>query len=252
MPIKSNLIKTEKDKSLSKLNYRKKDIWWFFQWLKVTVDLEGKNLEFNKSRNIKHNTSVSKKDYQKKVYGTATGTIKKKVTITAFKNMIDLKEIKSMKPIIDMTDKERFKYMNKMFEKYKHLFGDFTIKYSKSAKEIKDDDNYFIVQIPKSKNRVDIDRELERIKQIHKIESSRFRAIEFSRGVVDKEMKKLWGVWVRKNKEGKWQGKKKMLNNSEIANQVGYGGFRSVQLANISAKNMILNIAKGIFPKNTI
>ena len=42
------------------------------------------------------------------------------------------------------------------------------------------------------------------------------------------------------------------LNNTEIAKQVGYGGFRSVQLANISAKNMILNIAKGVFPKNTI
>ena len=240
MPIKSNLIKTEKDKSLSKLNYRKKDIWWFFQWLKVTVDLEGKNLEFNKS----------KADGGR--YGVAKDKIKKKVTITAYKNMIDLKEIKSMKPIIDMTDKERFKYMNKMFEKYKNLFGDFTIKYSKSAKEIKDDDNYFIVQIPKSKNRVDIDKELETLKKIHKIESSRFRAIEFSRGVVDKEMKKLWGVWVRKNKEHKWQGKSKMLNNTEIAKQVGYGGFRSVQLANISAKNMILNIAKGIFPKNTI
>ena len=159
MPIKTNLIKTEKDKSLSKLNYRKKDIWWFFQWLKVTVDLEGKNLEFNKS----------KADGGR--YGVVKDKIKKKVTITAYKNIIDLKEIKSMKPIIDMTDKERFKYMNKMFEKYKHLFGDFTIKYSKSAKEIKDDDNYFIVQIPKSKNRVDIDRELERIKQIQFYES---------------------------------------------------------------------------------
>ena len=93
---------------------------------------------------------------------------------------------------------------------------------------------------------------MERIKQIHNIESSRSKAIEFSRGVVDKEMKKLWGVWVRKNKEHKWQGKFKMLNNTEIAKQVGYGGFRSVQLANISAKNMILNIAKGVFPKNTI
>jgi len=39
------------------------------------------------------------------------------------------------------------------------------------------------------------------------------------------------------------------LNNTEIAKQVGYGGFRSVQLANISAKNMILNIAKGVFHK---
>ena len=111
MTLKNRTIKVNKDKSLSKIHYGKKDIWWFFQWLKVTVDLEGKNLEFNKSK------------AKGGRYGTATGTIKKKVTITAFKNMIDLKEIKSMKPIIDMTDKERFKYMNKMFEKYKHLFG---------------------------------------------------------------------------------------------------------------------------------
>ena len=50
MSIKSRTIKVNKDKSLSKIQYGKKDIWWFFQWLKVTVDLEGKNLEFNKSK----------------------------------------------------------------------------------------------------------------------------------------------------------------------------------------------------------
>ena len=124
------------------------------------------------------------------------------------------------------------------------------------AKEIKDDDNYFIVQIPKSKDRADIDRELGMIKKIYNIGSSPFKAIEFYRGVKDNEMKKIWGVWVRKNKEHEFGGKMKMLDNADIAKQVGYSGkgkgTRSVQVANISAKNMILNIAKGIFPKNTI
>ena len=44
----------------------------------------------------------------------------------------------------------------------------------------------------------------------------------------------------------------KILNNSEIARQVGYGGFRQVQLAYVSAKNLIVNLSKGIFPKNTL
>ena len=34
--------------------------------------------------------------------------------------------------------------------------------------------------------------------------------------------------------------------------KVGYGGFRQVQLAYVSAKNLIVNMSKGIFPKNTL
>ena len=30
--------------------YGKLDIMWFFQWLKVCVDLEGQSIEFNKSK----------------------------------------------------------------------------------------------------------------------------------------------------------------------------------------------------------
>ena len=249
MAIQSRLLKVEKDNTLSKITYGKKDIWWFFQWLKVAVDLEGKNIEFGKSKRF---TGGGR-------YGSATGTVKHKVKITAFKDMIDLKEIKKMKPILSMTDREKFKYMDKMFLKYKHLFGDFTLRLIKSPKDLINDENYFTVQIPKSKNRVEIDIELEKLKQIHKITNiEKKRPINFHRGIKFDEMNRLWKVYVLKETTE--------LQNQVIAKRVGYktgssykmknqnqtAGVRQVQIAYNSAKRMILNIVKGDFPKNTI
>ena len=235
MPIKSRTIKVNKDKSLSKIQYGKKDIWWFFQWLKVCVDLEGSSIEFNQANKNRQKSST-----------------KHKIKITGWKE-IDLKEIKSMKHHLKMSDKEMFNYLNKMFNKYIHLFGDFTIRYVKTPKDFIQDDNYFTVQIPLSKNRVEIDTELDKLKQIHKIPNiEKKRAISFYRPVKHKELNTLYQVWLRKNKDFKWQGSFKTLNNSEIARQVGYGGFRQVQLAYVSAKNLIVNLSKGIFPKNTL
>ena len=235
MSIKSRTIKVNKDKSLSKIQYGKKDIWWFFQWLKVCVDLEGSSIEFNQANKNRQKSST-----------------KHKIKITGWKD-IDLKEIKSMNHHLKMTDKEMFNYLNKMFNKYIHLFGDFTIRYVKTPKDLIQDDNYFTVQIPLSKNRVEIDTELDKLKQIHKIPNiEKKRAISFYRPVKHKELNTLYQVWLRKNKDFKWQGSLKTLNNSEIAKQVGYGGFRQVQLAYVSAKNLIVNLSKGIFPKNTL
>ena len=235
MSIKIKTIKVNKDKSLSKIQYGKKEIWWFFQWLKVCVDLEGSSIEFNQANKNRQKSST-----------------KHKIKITGWKE-IDLKEIKSMKHHLKMSDKEMFNYLNKMFNKYIHLFGDFTIRYVKTPKDLIQDDNYFTVQIPLSKNRVEIDTELDKLKQIHKIPNiEKKRAISFYRPVKHKELNTLYQVWLRKNKDFKWQGSFKTLNNSEIARQVGYGGFRQVQLAYVSAKNLIVNLSKGIFPKNTL
>jgi len=235
MPIKSRTIKVNKDKSLSKIQYGKKDIWWFFQWLKVCVDLEGSSIEFNQANKNRQKSST-----------------KHKIKITGWKE-IDLKEIKSMKHHLKMSDKEMFNYLNKMFNKYIHLFGDFTIRYVKTPKDLIQDDNYFTVQIPLSKNRVEIDTELDKLKQIHKIPNiEKKRAISFYRPVKHKELNTLYQVWLRKNKDFKWQGSLKTLNNSEIARQVGYGGFRQVQLAYVSAKNLLVNMSNEIFPKNTL
>ena len=83
-----------------------------------------------------------------------------------------------------MTDKERFNFLNKMFSKYTHLFGDFTIRYLKTPKDFIQDDNYFTVQIPISKNRVEIDTELEKLRQVNKIPNvEKKREINFHRGI---------------------------------------------------------------------
>ena len=152
-----------------------------------------------------------------------------------------------------MTDKEMFNYLNKMFDKYIHLFGDFTIRYVKTPKDLIQDDNYFTVQIPLSKNRVEIDTELEKLKEVNKIaKSEKTRTISFYRTVKHKELNTLYKIWLRKNKDFEWgrQGNFKRLNNSEIARQVGYKGYRQVQLAYVSAKNLIVNMSNGIFPNN--
>jgi hypothetical protein len=247
MTLKSRLLKVEKGQ-LSKITYGKRDIWWFFQWLKLAIDLEGKTIGFGKSKRFTGG----------KRYGSATGIIKHKLKVTAWKQ-IDLKEIKEMKPILQMLDKERFEYFDKMFFKYKHLFGDFTIRYVKTSKDLIKDDNYFTVQIPISKNRVEIDVELEKLRKIHKVPNiEKKRDINFHRGIKHKEMKRLFDVYKFKQDPD--------LKNQIIAKRVGYktggtykmknqnqtAGIRQVQLTYSSAKKLLLNIAKGKFPKNTL
>ena len=256
MTLKSRLLKVEKGQ-LSKITYGKRDIWWFFQWLKLAVDLEGKTIEFGKPKNFKNRPLYKKEEYDKKVYGTATGTIKHKLKISAWKE-IDLEKIKEFRPILEMNDKEKFNYLNKMFFKYKHLFGDFTIKYIKSSKDLIEDDNYFTVQIPISKNRAEIDIELEKLRKLHKVPNiDKKRNINFHRGVKHTEMKRLFDVYKLKQNPD--------LENQVIAKRVGYktggtykmkgqnqtAGIRQVQLTYSSAKKLLLNIAKGEFPKNT-
>jgi hypothetical protein len=250
MTIKNRTVIIQKDKTLSKITIPKLSIWWFFEWLKLALDYNGKIIEFNQSKSEGNKEGTYKKNPPKKY----------KIKITAWKD-IDLKEIESMKPILSMTDKEKFSYLNKMFLKYKHLFGDFTIRYIKDSKDLINDKNYYTVQIPISKNRVDIDNELEKLRIIHNIpKSDKKTRYSFHRAVKLKEMKRMFEVFKLKE-EGK-------LTNEEIAAKVKYkkntymmegttkqiqqGGVRQVQNAYVSAKKLIINIAKGVFPKNKL
>jgi len=250
MTIQNRTTIIQKDKTLSKITVPKLSIWWFFEWLKLALDYNGKTIEFKKSKKF---TGGAR-------YGATKETIKHKIVVNAWKQF-DLKEIKSMKPILSMTDKEKFNYLNKMFLKYKHLFGDFTLRYIKDSKDLIDDKNYFTVQIPISKNRHDIDNELDKLRKAHNIQKSVKKTnISFYRAVKNKEMKRMFDVFKLKE-EGK-------LSNEEIASKVKYkkgtyimkgkteqiqqGGVRQVQNAYISAKKLIINIADGIFPKNKL
>jgi hypothetical protein len=247
MTIQNRTTIIQKDKTLSKITVPKLSIWWFFEWLKLALDYQGKTFKLTKKT-------------LGGGYGSIKTTKKYKIKIIAWKD-IDLKEIESMKPILSMTDKEKFSYLNKMFLKYKHLFGDFTIRYIKDSKDLINDKNYFTVQIPISKNRVDIDNELEKLRIIHNIpKSDKKTRYSFHKAVRHKEIKRMFEVFKLKE-EGK-------LTNEEIALKVKYkkntyimegttkqiqqGGVRQVQSAYTSAKKLIINISKGDFPKNKL
>lgn len=249
MTIKSRTTVIQKDKTLSKITSNKLSIMWFFQWLKVAVDYENKIIEFSKSKS------------EGGRYGLMRDTTKYKLKITAW-NDINLKEIKSIKPILTMTDGEIFNYLNKMFLKYRYLFDETTVRFIKEPKDLVDDKNYFTVQIPISKNRTDLDIEIEKLRMIHNIpRSERKTRISFFKPVKHKDMKRMFNVFKLKE-EGK-------LTNEEIAYKVKYkrnktyimkgktqqrqqGGVRPVQNAYLVAKRLLLNIAKGQFPKSKL
>jgi hypothetical protein len=250
MTLQSRTLLILKDKTLSKITVPKLSIWWFFEWLKLALDYEGKTFELT-TKTLGGG------------YGSRKAIKKYKIKVTAY-SQIDLKEIKSMKPILKMTDKEIFNYLNKMFLKYKHLFADMTVKYIKNSKDFIEDKNYFTVQIPTSKNRIDMDDEIEKLRIANNIKQSEKKSIiSFHRPVKSKDMKRLFDVF--KLKEFKGEGK---LTNEQIAVKVKYttgtyimkgkteqiqqGGVRQVQTAYLSAKKLLFNIAKGRFPKNKL
>ena len=70
--------------------------------LKV-VDLDNKFIEFNQSKALGGREGSQKK----------RSTIKYKIKVIAWKQ-INLKEIQSMKPILNMSENEKFNYLNKM------------------------------------------------------------------------------------------------------------------------------------------
>ena len=248
MTIQSRTILIEKDKTLSKITIPKLSIMWFFEWLKLALDYEGKTIEFNKSKSLGGGFGITK------------NTKKHTLKITAWKE-IDLKEIKSMKPIFNMDEKEKFKYLNNMFLKYKHLFGDLTVRYIKDSKDFIDDKNYFTVQIPTSKNRVDIDIEIEKLRIANNIKQTEKKTnISFFKPVKKNDMRRTFEVF-RLKEEGKSTNeeiasevkyKKGLYNMKGKTEQIQIAGVRQVQNAYLSAKKLLLNIAKGQFPKNTL
>ena len=143
----------------------------------------------------------------------------------------------------------------------------------KNSKDLINDKNYFTVQIPISKNRIDIDNELEKLRTIHNIQKSEKKTnISFHRPVKHKEMKRMFDVFKLKEqtklkneeialkvkyKTGTYTKQGKTYQKKDVyimkgTQQVQQGGVRQVQNAYASAKKLIINIAKGDFPKNKL
>ena len=288
-------ILKKRDKKLDTIGYSKLDIMWFFQWLKLAVDLEGKPVEVGAKKVLVQQTTkkgkvlvggqvtrgevtkylqrdkrVRQKGYSSEFRGvvqiqTISGGKWKKQRGTPYKikvkgwNTINLNELRRLPKIMNMTKNEIFQHFNKWFAKNKHLFGDYSVQLVQDKNKMIDSDDYFTVQIPKSLDRRTIDNQIDTLMKGLKLKQGRKRDITFIRGVQKDVMKKQWKVFKLKTTTD--------MSNQDIAQEVGYTkkknslnvyankqlvGLRSVQKANESAKYIIINVGKGMFPKSTL
>ena len=84
------------------------------------------------------------------------------------------------------------KLLNKLFLKYKHLFGDFAVHYAETNRDMIESNDYFTVQIPKSLDRRTIDNQIDTLmKGLNlKTPGGKKREITFIRGVQKDVMQK--------------------------------------------------------------
>ena len=244
-------ILKKREKKLDTIGYNKLDIMWFWQWLKLAVDMEGQSLSFTKSNWVTGSQN-------KQVRNPITKSFKIKVGGNGL-SAINLNELKRLPKIMNMNKSEIFKHFNKWFVKNKHLFGDFAIHYAERNQDMIESNDYFTVQIPKSLDRRTIDNQIDTLMKGFKLKQGRKRDITFIRGVQKDVMQKQWEVYKLKTID--------KLENSKIAKSVGYKsgsmlnitggkkqtqGVRAVQKSFESAKYLIINVSNGIFPKTTL
>ncbi len=278
-------ILKKRDKKLDTIGYSKLDIMWFFQWLKLAVDLEGKSVEVGAKKVLVQQTKKRKhlvggtargKLHTQKGIGVLGGVLKvqtisggkwKKQRGTPYKikvkgwNTINLNELRRLPKIMNMTKNEIFQHFNKWFAKNKHLFGDYSVQLVQDKNKMIDSDDYFTVQIPKSLDRRTIDNQIDTLMKGLKLKQGRKRDITFIRGVQKDVMKKQWEVYkwreidklsnsyIARNKKSLKYKSGNMLNIRGGKKQTQ--GVRAVQKSFESAKYLIINVAKGIFPKTT-
>ena len=246
-------ILKKREKKLDTIGYSKLDIMWFFQWLKLAVDMEGQSLSFTKSNWV---TGSQNKQVRKPT------TKSFKITVGGIGlSAINLNELKRLPKIMNMTKREIFQHFNKWFAKNKHLFGDFSVQFVQNKNNMINSDDYFTVQIPKSLDRRTIDNQIDTLMKGLKLKTpgGKKRDITFNRGVQKDVMKKQWEVYKLKTID--------KLENSKIAKRVGYKsgsmlnitggkkqtqGVRAVQKSFESAKYLVINVSNGIFPKTTL
>jgi len=257
-------ILKKRDKKLDTIGYSKLDIMWFFQWLKLALDLESQNKELIVGAKklwvagTKKRTKYVKSNLDIPAVRKKTKGIPYEIKVKGW-NTINLNELRRLPKIMNMTKNEIFQHFNKWFQKNKHLFGDFSVQLVQDKNNMIDSDDYLTVQIPKSLDRRTIDNQIDTLMKGLKLKQSRKRDITFNRGVQKDVMKKQWKVFKLKTTTD--------MSNQDIAQEVGYTkkknslnvyankqlvGLRSVQKANESAKYLIINVSKGVFPKTTL
>ena len=192
---------------------------WFFQWLKLAIDLEGQTIEVGSKKVLVQQTKKRKhlvggtargKLHTLKDRGVVGGVLKLqtisggkwkkqkgipyKIKINGW-NTINLNELRRLPKIMNMTDTKSWSLAEKWFQKNKHLFGDFSVQFVQNKNNMINSDDYFTVQIPKSLDRRTIDNQIDTLMKGLKLKQGRKRDITFIRGVQKDVMQKQWEVF---------------------------------------------------------
>ena len=259
------------DNQLEGLTYHYRDIQWFWQFLKLAVDYEGKKLNVGgrlvwKGGFLRKGSKVRKgRSLHKGAGGTSHQTTQKrvmsggkdyKIKISGW-SAVNLKELKRLKPILSMTKSEIFKNYDNWFKNNGHLFQAKAVRIVNSKKDLIDDRDYFTIQIPRHLEPYNIEKQIEKIRQVHKVHRiPPQKSINFYKGIVQKNLQRMFEVFKLKEttdktskeiaKSLKITSKGKMYISDTTQQEKG---LRVVQDNYERAKYLIINLCKGDFPK---
>ena len=258
------------DNQLEGLTHHYRDIQWFWQFLKLAVDYEGKTLNVGGRLNWQggYERKGSKTRIGRSIFKGAGGTpyqltqrrvmsggTNYKIKINAW-DQFDLKELKKIKPILQMTKSEIFKNYDNWFKKNSNMFQANAVRFVKEKQDLINDPDYFTVQIPKHLEKYNIEKQIERIRQLNKVNKiSLKQSVNFKKGIVGKNLQRMFEVFKLKETTNK--------TSSEIASDLKISssgkmylsdtnqqekGLRVVQDNYERVKYLIVNLCRGNFP----
>ena len=258
------------DNQLEGLTHHYRDIQWFWQFLKLAVDYEGKTLNVGgrlnwqggyerKGSKTRIGRSLLKgaggTSLQLKSKRVMSGGTNYKIKINAW-DQFDLKELKKIKPILQMTKSEIFKNYDNWFKKNSNMFQAKAVRFVKEKQDLINDPDYFTVQIPKHLEKYNIEKQIERIRQLNKVNKiSLKQSVNFKKGIVGKNLQRMFEVFKLKETTNK--------TSSEIASDLKISssgkmylsdtnqqekGLRVVQDNYERVKYLIVNLCRGNFP----
>ena len=263
------------DNQLEGLTHHYRDIQWFWQFLKLSADYEGKVLNVGgrlvwEYGHLRKGSKVRKGRSTNKGVGGTSKQLKAKRVMKGGKNytikitgwkQFDLKELRELKPILQMTKSEIFKNYDNWFKKNGHLFKAKAVRYAEEQKDIINDPDYFTIQIPRHLEKYNIEKQIEKIRQVHKVgRIPSLQSVKFNdkgKGIVGKNLQRMFDVFREKQTTDKTS--QEIAEDLKISSGKMYisdanqqvKGIRVVQDNYERVKYLIVNLSKGKFPITT-